>query len=82
VVSFFLIHFFCIQTIAQQQKYGLVFNFVKDDYDVDAAIKCAADLLCRENHFTEFKEKGRQLVKDHIDVTQFLFDFIKSKLNR
>ncbi|RJQ62419.1 MAG: isoaspartyl peptidase/L-asparaginase [Stygiobacter sp.] len=26
VVSFFLIHFFCIQTIAQQQKYGLVIH--------------------------------------------------------
>ena len=26
LVSFFLIHFFCIQTIAQQQKYGLVIH--------------------------------------------------------
>ena len=65
----------------QQQKYNLVFNFVRKNYDIHKALLCAKDLLTGDNTQSEFKMRSKQLIEDHIDVTKFLYDFIKLKLN-
>jgi len=65
----------------QEEKYGLVYNFVREKFSVEKALKQAGEILANVNHKTIFRGKADALINDHIDVTQFLFDFIHSKLN-
>ena len=60
-------------TNEQERKYGLVFNFSEQE----KAMKKALELLERKNLKQEFMEKRRRMLKDKIDSTSWLVDFVE-----
>jgi len=64
----------------QEKEYGLVMNFVRKNLNVDKAIDNAVSILSDKNSKEVFKEKSKQLISDHIDVTQFLYNFINTNI--
>ncbi len=61
-------------TIDEQEKYGLLFHYDEPQ----KALKKALEILNMENSKEYFLKKRDIMLKEKIDVTQFLLDFIKS----
>jgi len=60
----------------QQTRYGLVFNF-NNRQDEGAAIDLATELARRSPlQRDEWRAKAARMVRDHIDVTEFLLDAV------
>jgi hypothetical protein len=68
-------------TDEEEEKYGLVYNFKLDEENQKKSVDKAIELL----NDSELKEKGRQkrelLLKDKIDVTDFMVNFIENYSN-
>jgi len=63
-------------TQEQEKKYGLVFNFSESPEDIERAIAQAARILSDPNLNKGFAEGHKKLLRDKIDVTAFLEDYI------
>ena len=59
-------------TNEQEHRYGLVYNFSRQE----DAMKKAIDLLSRKNLKKEWQTKRRRMLKDKVDVTQWVVDFV------
>jgi predicted glycosyltransferase len=60
-----------------EDKYGLLFSFKEED----VALSKAIELLQKPNLKEEWKEKRDVLLKDKIDVTEFMVNFIENYSN-
>lgn len=58
--------------IELEEKYGLLFSYI----DSDKALSKAVELMQKPNLKDEWKKKRDQLLKDKIDVTAFMVDFV------
>ena len=58
-----------------EKKYGLVFNIP----DPKKAIKKIEELLKQKNLKKEWKNKTKKMLKDKIDVTKWIINFIENK---
>lgn len=64
-------------TQEQERKYGLVFNFSESPEDIEKAIRRGEEILERPDAWRPaFAEGHGRLLRDKIDVTAFLEDFI------
>lgn len=63
-------------TNEQEKKYGLVFNFSNQE----SAMKKALELLKKKNLKKEWAKKRDAMLKDKIDVTKFVMDFVEDKI--
>lgn len=59
----------------QEEKYGLCFNYTESDQDQDLAIQKGLELLNTPNLKERWKEKQAALLRDKIDLTDFLIWF-------
>jgi len=59
----------------QQKRYGLVFN-VNDRREEDKAIRCAVELVRGSDRRNEWRARSARMVRDHIDLTDFLLHVI------
>jgi len=64
-------------TSEEEEKYDLVYNFFQYDNIQERALRKAADLLEHTNLKQEGKRKRERLLKDKIDVTQFMIDLFE-----
>jgi uncharacterized protein len=60
--------------IELEKKYGLIYSFRK----TAPAILKALELICRPNLKEEWAEKRQKLLRDQIDVTRFMVDFVEN----
>lgn len=65
-------------TDEQEKKYGLVFNFKNSIDEQEKAIIKGIELLADPNTKEIWAEKRERMLKDKIDVTQFIVDFIEN----
>jgi len=59
--------------LEEEEKYGLVYNFSK----ADKAIKKVSELLKNKNLKKEHQKRKKKMLKDKIDVTEWMIDFVK-----
>lgn len=64
-------------TSDEEEKYDLVYNFYNFNNIQEQAIQKVTELLENTNLKQEGKRKREQLLKDKIDVTQFMIDFFE-----
>lgn len=64
-------------TDEEENKYGLVFRFSTQKQDQESAIKKAIELLEKPDLKNEWLIKKEEMLRDKIDVTKFMIDFIK-----
>jgi len=60
--------------IELEQKYGLIYSY-NDQY---SAMKKAIELIQKPNLKEEWKKKKEKMLKDKIDVTEFMVWFIEN----
>jgi hypothetical protein len=61
-----------------EEKYGLVYNFLLDDNSQNESIEKAAELLGNKDLKQEGQKKRQTLLNDKIDVTKFMVWFIEN----
>jgi len=76
VPAIYIDHYGRDYTNYEEKKYGLVFNFIQDRFDVAEAINKAIYLLQKEKVKEEWKEKQEKFLSEHIDVTNLLYHLI------
>lgn len=64
-------------TDEEENKYHLVFNYKKTKSDQNKSIQKGIELLQTQNIKEEFKKRRNKMLKDKIDVTNYLVWFIK-----
>ena len=69
-------------TREQEEKYGLVFNFTRNQYDLDKALEKAKEILTSPHSKEYWREKSKKLVEDSISLTDFMFDLVISELKK
>lgn len=62
----------------QEEKYGLVYNFLDPKRDQKEAVEKALELVRREDLKAEWRAKRERLLKDKVDVTEFIVDFVEN----
>ncbi len=65
-------------TDEEEEKYGLVFNFKLDEDSIKSSLEKAVELLEVNNLKSIGRNKRDELLKDKIDVTAFMVDFIEN----
>lgn len=61
-----------------ENKYGLVYNFSDPEKGQEYALEKAFELLENENIKREWREKRMKMLREKIDVTKFMTDFIEN----
>lgn len=69
-------------TREQEEKYGLVFNFTRNQYDLDKALEKAKEILTSPHSREYWREKSKKLIEDSISLTDFMFDLVISELKK
>jgi uncharacterized protein len=59
----------------EEKKYGLVHTFKEDDLSVEKGLKAALDIV-RNDRKKEYKIRGKELVADHCNPTELLYDVV------
>ena len=62
-------------TDEQEKKYGLVSNFTESEQDQEKSIKKAIEIICSVD-YERWKSARQRLLKEKIDLTSYLEDFI------
>lgn len=65
-------------TDEQEERYGLVFNFTETLEDQERSIQKGVEILSSPDIKTEWQEKRKKLLKDKIDVTGWMIDFVEN----
>lgn len=65
-------------TDEEEEKYGLVFNFKLDEDSIKSSLGKAVELLEINNLKSIGRKKREKLLKDKIDVTAFMVEFIEN----
>ncbi len=63
-------------TNEQEKKYGLVYNFSNQKQAIEKAI----ELSKRKNLRREWQKKRKQMLKEKVDVTKWLVNFVEDKI--
>ena len=66
-------------TDEQEETYGLVFNFRESPEDQQRSIEKGVEILTNPGVKAEWQEKRARLLKDKVDVTQWLVDFVEKE---
>lgn len=69
-------------THEQEVKYGLVFNYSESPQDIDEAIETGLKILSDPSNQKQFQQKRQTLLREKIDVTAFLCDFVEEYLKK
>ena len=65
-------------TIAEQEKYGLVFHYK----DQEPTLNKALEILQNPNSKEIFAKRRDEMLKEKIDVTQFLLDYVREYFDK
>lgn len=65
-------------TDEEEEKYRLVYNFKLDNESQENSLKKAIELLEDKNLRAEGKRKMKKILKDKIDVTAFMIQFVEN----
>lgn len=64
----------------QEDRYGLVYNFLNPETGQTEALKKALELLQRNDLKEEWQSKKERLLSDKVDVTEFMVKFIEDSV--
>lgn len=71
------VYFKCLDYIADQKKYGTIFNFYGKADDIEKSIQKGKEILGESEMKDTFRDKRRQIVEDNIDLTAFMVWFVE-----
>lgn len=66
-------------TLEEEDKYGLVANFSESDEDQERVLKKAEEAAADKDFKNKLKNNHIRLLKDKIDLTQWLVDYVENK---
>lgn len=72
------VYFKCLDYIADQKKYGTIFNFTGNICGIEESIKKGKEILNGSNTKESFRAKRNQIVADNINVTEFMVWFVEN----